>query len=114
MKANDHQLRSQLAQIVSSGGIIRGTLLERRRTCGKPSCRCARGRKHRSVYLVLSDGKRQRQLYVPKAWESKVREWVANCRELKHLINQISEIYWDKVRHRRQRARWSGRSPCPR
>jgi hypothetical protein len=43
-----------------------------------------------------------------------VREWVANCRELKHLINQISEIYWDKVRHRRQRARWSGRSPCPR
>jgi hypothetical protein len=30
-----------------------------------------------------------------------VRQWVANHKELKDLLKQISDVYWEKVRLRR-------------
>lgn len=75
---------------------------ERRRVCGKPNCRCTRGEKHRSLYLVLSAGGRLRQLYVPPAWEARVREWVANHQTLREAIQGVSEAYWKKVQRREE------------
>jgi hypothetical protein len=100
MGVAERRWRSRLAQIAASGGLVRGSLLERYRACGNPNCRCARGRKHRAVYLMLSDGGRLRQLFIPAAWEDQVRQWVANHKELKGLLKQISEVYWEKVRQR--------------
>jgi len=79
---------------------LKGSLLERERVCGKPNCRCARGQKHRSLYLVLSRGKRQRQLYVPKDWEQSVRQWVANYHRIRDLLAHVSDLYWNKVQRR--------------
>jgi len=100
MDAPERRWRSRLAQIAAAGGLIRGTLLERYRACGNPNCRCARGQKHRAVYLMLSEGGRLRQLFIPKAYEQQVRQWVANHKELKGLLKQISEVYWNKVKQR--------------
>jgi hypothetical protein len=100
MDVAERRWRSRLAQIAASGGLIRGTLLERHRACGNPNCRCARGQKHRAVYLMLSDGGRLRQLFIPAAYEQQVRQWVANHQELKGLLKQIGEVYWEKVRQR--------------
>ena len=79
MDAPERRWRSRLAQIAAAGGLIRGTLLERYRACGNPNCRCARGQKHRAVYLMLSEGGRLRQLFIPKAYEQQVRQWVAQA-----------------------------------
>jgi hypothetical protein len=95
-------LRSKLTQIVSSQGIIRGTLLDRRRRCGNPKCHCAKGEGHPALYLVLSDGKRQRQLYVPKEWHDRVRQWVDNHHKVRDLIKEISEIHWERIKRRQK------------
>jgi hypothetical protein len=100
MSVAERRLRSRLAQIASSGGLIRGSILERFRACGNPTCHCARGQKHRAVYLMLSEDGRLRQLYIPVAYEDQVRQWVSNHKELKDLLRQISEVYWEKVRNR--------------
>jgi hypothetical protein len=100
--AQERAWRSKLTQIVSGYPFLRGTLQERFRVCGKPNCRCTRGEKHRALYVVLSDGKRQRQLYVPEAWEARVREWVAHHRAVKELIREVSEMYWRKVEQREE------------
>jgi hypothetical protein len=100
MDPAERRWRSRLAQLGASGGLIRGTILERYRLCGNPRCRCARGQKHRAVYLVLSQEGRLRQLFIPRAYEQRVRQWVANHKELKDLLRQISEVYWEKVRQR--------------
>jgi hypothetical protein len=100
MDPAERRWRSRLAQIAGGGGLIRGTLLERYRACGNPNCRCARGQKHRAVYLMLSQGGRLRQLFIPRAYEERVRQWVANHKELKGLLEQISQVYWEKVRQR--------------
>jgi len=52
------------------------------------------------LYLVLSDGKRQRQLYVPKDWEEPVRRWVANYHRVRDLLAGVSDLYWQKVKRR--------------
>lgn len=100
MSASERRLRSRLAQLLTQRGVIRATLLERRRKCGKANCRCTRGQEHQSLYLVVSEEGRSRQFYVPKAWVSRVREWVANYQEARELLEAVSGIYWDKLRDR--------------
>jgi hypothetical protein len=96
----ERALRSKLTQIVSGQGLIRGTLLDRRRRCGNPGCHCAKGPGHPALYLILSDGKRQRQLYIPAKWHDRVRQWVDNHHKVKALIHQISDLHWDNIKQR--------------
>ena len=100
MSAQELRWRSKLAQIVSQRRFIRGTLQERLRVCGKPNCRCTQGHKHRALYLVVSKKGRPQQLYVPEKFESMVRQWVSNYRDLRDLVEMISEFNWDKVQKR--------------
>jgi len=101
MTAAERRARSQLAQLLSQRGVIRGSLLVRKRKCGKPNCRCARGEGHESLFLVISENGRTRQLFVPKDWESRVRLWVEDYHRARDLLEEVSRIYWDKV-HQRQ------------
>ena len=65
MNVAERQARSALARLVTQRGVLRGNLSQRRRACGKPTCKCARGELHQSLYLVFSEG-------------GKLREW--HCR----------------------------------
>jgi len=100
MSVTERRARSQLAQLLSQRGVIRGTLLVRKRKCGKPNCRCARGDGHESLFLVISENGRTRQLFVPKDWESRVRLWVEDYHRARELLEDVSRIHWDKVRKR--------------
>ena len=100
MSARERQWRSRLAQLVSQHGFIRGSLQERRRVCGKPNCKCARGQGHWALYLVLSKEGHTHQLYVPKQWESDVRQWVENYHDVRDLMEKISQLHWNKVQKR--------------
>ncbi len=100
MSQQERQWRSKLAQIVSQRGFVRGSIQLRERVCGKPNCKCVRGQKHKSLYLVLSKSGRYQQLYVPKQWEQAVRKWVENYQKMRGLMEKVSEIYFDKVRKR--------------
>ena len=100
MSSAERRARSQLAQLLSQRGVIRGTLLVRKRKCGKPNCRCAQGEGHESLFLVISENGRTRQLYVPKDWEPRVRLWVEDYHRARELMEEVSRIYWDKVRNR--------------
>ncbi len=102
MTAPERQLRSQLAQWVNQRGVMRGTLQVRQRVCGKKRCKCTRGQLHESLYLVLSEEGRTRQLYVPRAFEARVRQWVENHRRARRLMEEISRHYWKKVRDRQE------------
>ena len=100
MPAAERKARSQLAQLVAQRGILRGSLLVRRRVCGKAGCKCTRGKLHESLYLVITERGRTRQLYVPKDWEPRVRRWVEEYHQARGLLEEVSRIYWGKVRQR--------------
>lgn len=100
MSVPERQARSALARLVSQRGVLRGNLLERRRTCGKPNCKCTRGELHANLYLVFSEGGKLRQLFVPRTWEARVRQWVADYHDARRLLEDVSRLYFEKVRQR--------------
>lgn len=97
MSARERDFRSQLAKLVHGTGILRGSLTQRERTCGKPTCKCAKGEKHSSLYLVFSEGGKYRQLFVPKDLEEEVRSWVSNHHKARELLEEISRIHRERI-----------------
>lgn len=100
MSAQERRLRSELKKILDRSGVLHGTLLSRKRVCGKPNCKCVRGHKHQSLYLVVTEGGQSRQLYVPKEWEQTVRHWIEEYQKARELMDEVSHIHWQKVRER--------------
>ena len=100
MSTQERRWRSQLAQSVAQPGVVRGTLQERYRVCGRPNCRCTRGYKHRRLYLVMSRKGRLHQVYIPRSSEATVRQWVDNYQNVRDLLEKISDLYLDQVEHR--------------
>ena len=96
----ERELRSRLAQLVTSVGFVRGTLQERQTTCGRAKCRCAQGERHKTLYLVASFDGRQQQLYVPKALHDTVREWVEGYHRIRDELEGLSERQWRKIKQR--------------
>ena len=102
MSARERELRSVLNRMLSQQGVVHGTLIRRRKTCGKPNCRCAKGHLHESLYLVVTEGRKGRQLYVPAEWEQTVREWIDNYSKTREIMDDLSSVHWEKIRTRRR------------
>jgi hypothetical protein len=96
LSATERGLRSRIAQIVSGERFLRGTLSERSSKCGKPNCRCADGDGHTSLYLVQNQAGKVRQICIPKALQDPVRQAVAEFQELQRLVNEVSELEWNR------------------
>ena len=102
MSPRERERRSRLAQLTHGAGLLRGTLAIRERACGKSNCKCIKGEKHVSLYLVASYEGRVRQLFIPKDWEPQVRRWVQQYQEARRLLEEVSLLYWDKVKKRKE------------
>jgi hypothetical protein len=97
MSSEERHLRSQLVQLLSGAGLLRATLHPCQKVCGKPGCRCARGEKHPALYVVVSRNGKPRQLYVARSLEPQARQWVASYQRVRHLLDELSRLYWDKL-----------------
>ncbi len=101
MSRAERELRSRLTKLLHSAGVIRGSLAVRERTCGKPGCRCVtQGKKHSALYLVVSEEGEYRQIFVPKAFEDLVRQWVEEYADVRALLEEISKLHHEKLRKR--------------
>jgi hypothetical protein len=102
--AAERALYAKLRQLLTTPGLLRGTLVEMQRRCGKPRCRCARepAARHRSLYVALSRAGQRRMLYIPPAWEADVRHWVARYRQVRAVLEQIAVTYLERVQQRRR------------
>ena len=100
MSAHERKLRSAINKLLSQQGVIHGTLIVRQRVCGKGNCRCAKGQLHESLYLVATEAGKGRQMYVPRQWESAVRQWIEQYARARRLMDELSSMHWQKVRQR--------------
>jgi hypothetical protein len=101
MSARERQLRSAINRILSGQGVMHGSLIVRKRVCGKSTCRCARGQLHEGLYLVVTEAGKGRQMYVPRQWEAAVRQWIDQYAQARQIMDDLSRLHWDKVRQRR-------------
>ncbi len=89
--------------------LIRGTLVERRMRCGKEACRCqadpaARHGPYRLLETTVGRG-RTRTLLLPAAEVRAVRAAVDRQRRIAAQLERISELNWELLARRVQRAR---------
>lgn len=92
MSAKELAARSQLNFLAGGAGMLRGALSVRARVCGKPTCRCARGERHRELVLVISTRGKTRQLHIPRDQEATVRLWVKNYRKASRAMQRIADL----------------------
>jgi len=100
--APERHARSRLAQLITQEPFLRGSLVERSRPCGKPTCRCQRGQLHRSLYLATRHRGRRALLYIPRTLEETVRLWVQNGRSLARQIQDLHQQQLDQLLQRKQ------------
>lgn len=100
--AAERALRSRLAKLVHETLWLRGTLTMRGVTCGKPGCRCAQGDKHNALCLSSSQHGKSRQVVIPAALETEVRQWVDDYHRIRDLLEEVSELAMERL-HARKR-----------
>ena len=109
-----HQLARGLPPIEQ---ILRGSLIETYKRCGRPNCHCVDGPGHgpkRYLSTISRTGERPRVGYVPNAAHAEVREFLANFRKLREVLNEICAINAELLR-RREKSRLDGPGRrCPR
>ena len=91
-----------LRQLPPLKAILRGSLIERFKRCGRPGCKCARGIGHGpKLYLSVSVPKaRPVMVYVPQEHRSQVEQFVANYRRTRQLLDEIAAINLELLRRR--------------
>jgi hypothetical protein len=91
-----------VGQLPPAQEILRGSLIERYKRCGKPGCKCATGRGHGPKYYlsVSQPGARPQMDYVPQAALDEVRRHVANYHRLREMLEEICAINRELLRRR--------------
>jgi hypothetical protein len=96
LSASGRKVRARLTSMLNFRPMLRAGLVTMARTCGKKSCRCAKGEKHVSLYLSLKVGRARKMIYVPAALEQAVRSWAGNYREAAALWEKMLQEYLER------------------
>jgi Family of unknown function (DUF6788) len=91
MSARERNARSKLAKIVHELGIIRGTLRQIERYCGRVDCKCIKGQKHPMIYIAQIKNGKVKSIYVSQDKKELSNKWIKNYKEAKELLEIISE-----------------------
>jgi len=91
-----------LRQLPPLRAVLRGSLIERYKRCGKPGCKCADGPGHGPKYYlsVSFPGLRPQMDYVPQASYAQASEFLANYHRARQILEEICEINRQLLRRR--------------
>ena len=106
------QLREQLLAL-SGEPLMRGSIVERRRRCGRPNCACARDPKarHGGKFLTVHLEGRTHALHLRPEDEARVRQAITAYGQLWEIINGLTACELrDLRREGRERRRARRRS----
>ncbi|MCJ7782590.1 MAG: hypothetical protein MUP41_01555 [Desulfobacterales bacterium] len=95
-------LVSEMKQLVepffSDRPVIKGTVYELRRRCGKPGCKCAQGDLHARMVVSASEKGRTRLRVIPRGFLVEVQERVKRYQELRRVRARLVTIHRQMLR----------------
>ena len=91
-----------LRQLPPLPAILRGSLIERYKRCGKPGSKCAGNPGHGPKYYlsVSYPGLRPPMDYVPQQYYERTTEFIANYHRAREIFEEICEINRELLRRR--------------
>ncbi len=97
LRQNLFRLASEIKGLVeplfSDRPVIKGTVYELKRRCGKPGCKCARGELHTRMVVSASEGGKTRLQVIPHGFLVEVKTKVRRYQELRRVRARLGEIY---------------------
>lgn len=98
---------SKLRQMLNAPGLLRASIIQMRKRCGKPYCRCARARRHwhLSWYIGQSQAGSPRMKHIPPELLAEVQLWVGRYQEARKLLDEVSNENWNKILRHTQKKR---------
>lgn len=101
-------LHEQLREL-SRGPLMRGSVVERARQCGRPNCVCARDAafRHKGKYLSVQLNGRTQGLHVRPEDEDRIRAAIAAYERLWKIVNLLTECELSDLRRQARERRRS-------
>jgi hypothetical protein len=93
-----NEIRGLVEPFFSDRPVIKGTVYELKRKCGKPGCKCARGELHGRMVVSASEGGKTRLGVIPHGFLVEVQAKVSRYQELRRVRARLGEIYRKMVR----------------
>ena len=82
-----------VAELGTLSRVLHGSWVERYSVCSRANCKCHDGERHGPRrYLVVNEGGRQRQKYVPNSCVSQALEGLAEYRRLQDIVDRLTQI----------------------
>jgi hypothetical protein len=88
-----NEIRGLVEPFFSDRPVIKGTVYELKRRCGKPGCKCARGQLHARMVVSASEGGKSRLRVIPHGFVVEVQRKVRRYQELRRVRARLGEIY---------------------
>ena len=87
------EIKGLVEPFFSDRPVIKGTVYELKRRCGKPGCKCARGELHARMVVSASEGGKTRLQVIPHGVLVEVQAKVRRYQELRRVRARLGEIY---------------------
>jgi hypothetical protein len=91
------ELAKEIEQIVhvfaERDVLVKGTVYEQRRKCGKPTCRCASGELHSSMVLSRSEEGRTKLMVVPSGHLKDLQLLTERYQRFRRARARLGQIY---------------------
>src|SRR3990172_12651197 len=92
------EIKRLIEPLFSDRPVIKGTVYELKRRCGKPGCRCAQGELHARMVVSASEGGKTRLQVIPKGFLVEVQAKVRRYREHRRARARLGELYRKMLR----------------
>ena len=87
------EMKGLIEPFFSDRPVLKGTVYELKRKCGKPGCKCARGELHARMVVSASEGGKTRLRAIPRGFLVDTQQRVRRYRELRRARACVVEIH---------------------
>ncbi len=93
-----NEMKRLVEPFFSDRPVVKGTVYELRRKCGKPGCKCAQGELHTRMVVSASEKGRTRLRVIPRGFLVEVQRKVKRYQELRRGRAQLVTIHRQMLR----------------
>ena len=92
------EIKGLVEPFFSDRPVIKGTVYELKRRCGKPGCKCTRGELHARMVVSASEGGKTRLQVIPHGFLVEVQAKVRRYQELRRVRARLGELYREMLK----------------
>ena len=93
LKRLPDEIRRLINPCFSDESVIKGSVYELKRKCGKPGCKCVRGELHSRMVVSTSEHGKTRLRVIPHGFLVEVQDKVRRYQELRRVRVRLIEVH---------------------